>query len=327
MPHKSQELVDYAIQSGNPYFETCYFYMDYKCEEFIYNLLTSYQRSEYQLCGKLPIHSIKSEEDFSNILEEQFNKVPGNYFDDYVIQAADEECSIILYEQKVIPHLLKLKRHGKIKRLGLSIQCTPEEFKNYLKLECWDFIQMPLNYFDWFLCRGKELYELACNYDLPIIAQAPLKGGLLAKFKIANAIPAAYSFIANLPNVEKVLLGTTSVNHYKEAENWINSELNNYEYDKIISEYLKSSYIKCIGCNRCVDTCKLNIPIRSLFKMYNMLVTEPAEYYNTIFNCYNLLNYNNFSAMCNNCNQCIDTCPMNLNIPKLLQTTIWEIRT
>ena len=56
--------------------------------------------------------------------------------------------------------------------------------------------------------------------------------------------------------------------------------------------------------------------------MYNMLVTEPAEYYNTIFNCYNLLNYNNFSAMCNNCNQCIDACPVNLNIPKLLQTTI-----
>ena len=71
-----------------------------------------------------------------------------------------------------------------------------------------------------------------------------------------------------------------------------------------------------------MDTCKLNIPIRSLFKMYNMLVTEPAECYNAVFNCYNLFNYNNFSAMCNNCNQCIDACPVNLNIPKLLQTTI-----
>ena len=40
---------------------------------------------------------------------------------------------------------------------------------------------MPINYYDWFLCRYNENYQLARKYNIPIIAQAPVKGGLLLK--------------------------------------------------------------------------------------------------------------------------------------------------
>ena len=58
MPHISQEIVDYAIANNQTYFETCYFYLDNKCEEFIYSLLTKYNREDYELCGKMPVYNI-----------------------------------------------------------------------------------------------------------------------------------------------------------------------------------------------------------------------------------------------------------------------------
>lgn len=89
---KSKEIVDYAIKNNQAYFETCYFYLDNKCETFVYSLLKDYDREAYQICGKLPIHSIVEESGVEDIFLEQLKRVPGNYFDIYLLQALDETC-------------------------------------------------------------------------------------------------------------------------------------------------------------------------------------------------------------------------------------------
>lgn len=135
-PQESQAMVDFAIANGQPYFESCYFYLDNQCEPFIYSLLSKYSRDQYQICGKLPVHSIVETYGVAKIFQEQLERVPGHYFDTYLLQALDSACLITLKEQKIIPYLLEQKKKGKIKKLGISIQCTPETFKKYLDLKC-----------------------------------------------------------------------------------------------------------------------------------------------------------------------------------------------
>ena len=147
----------------------------------MYSLLSKYPRESYYICGKLPIHNVITKKDFKQLFQNQLDQVPGHYFDTYILQAVDGRVALDLYEQDVIPFFLTQKEKGVIKRFGLSIQCLPETFEKYLDLKCWDVVQMPINYYDWFLCRYDENYSLACKYGLPIIAQAPVKGGLLVK--------------------------------------------------------------------------------------------------------------------------------------------------
>ena len=84
----------------------------------------------------MPVRTIMERHGVKAIFEEQCSRVPGGYFDIYLLQAIDESSAILLKEQNVIPYLLEQKRTGKIKHLGISIQCTPEVFEQYLKLGC-----------------------------------------------------------------------------------------------------------------------------------------------------------------------------------------------
>ena len=186
-PQKSQELIDWGMARGVNHFESCWFYCNHQCEEFLYSLLTKYNRSDYYICGKMPIHGVVAYQDFKEVFKIQLERVPGHYFDTYLLQALDERAVIDISENNIISYFLKEKEKGTIKRFGLSIQCTPETFKKYLDLKCWDVVQMPINYYDWYLCRYDENYKLACEYGLPIIAQAPVKGGLLVKDLPANS--------------------------------------------------------------------------------------------------------------------------------------------
>ena len=42
--NESQRIVDFAMSHNQNYFETCYFYLDYQCEEYVYSLLKKYNR-------------------------------------------------------------------------------------------------------------------------------------------------------------------------------------------------------------------------------------------------------------------------------------------
>lgn len=76
---------------------------------------------------------------------------------------------------------------------------------------------MPVNYYDWFLCEKDKNHKLITDKNIPIIAQAPFKGGLLVngrygiKDNIENlyhksADQIAYDFVAS-KNPHVILTG------------------------------------------------------------------------------------------------------------------------
>lgn len=334
---KNQELIDWAMSHGVNHFESCWFYLNYDCEKVLYSLLEKYNRTDYYICGKMPIHGIVYYQDFKEIFKTQIERVPGHYFDTYLLQALDERAILDLRENNIIEYFLKKKKEGIIKRFGLSIQCRPDVFKMLLDLKCWDVVQMPINYYDWYLCRYDENYRLACEYGLPIIAQAPVKGGLLTKEEKfsseffssynRNNLESAYDFIQNLPNIELILTGNSKLETFEKAYNAFSSykKPNSLENFKLaIKNYKEKSKINCLECGRCDLVCNQHLPISAYIKLYNLALND-KNYFNALDII--KISTNEPSHRCNSCKECIRECPLGVDIPNLFYTTIWELRT
>lgn len=106
---------------------------------------------------------------------------------------------------------------------------------------------MPLNFFDWYLCDGKNNYNLAIKKNIPIIAQAPLKGGLLK-----DCVQEAYNFVTSLKGINSILCGNTKIETLELTKNYIENPIQtNFNYIEYIKNYQKNNFINCIGCNKC----------------------------------------------------------------------------
>lgn len=333
---KGQELVDWAMSHNVNHFEACWFYMQRQCEPYLYSLLEKYNREDYYICGKLPIHNVLNPQlTHQQLFEEQLRRVPDHYFDTYLLQALDERVMYYIQEHKIIEYFLDQKKKGTIKRFGLSIQCLPGTFKKYLDMNCWDVVQMPINYYDWFLCRYDENYKLACEYGLPIIAQAPIKGGLLVKpekilpdaFDI-SLMQAAYTFINQLDNIEMILCGNSSLytfeKTYEAANNLDIPPISLETYKNAIDYYVQHNQINCIRCGNCIKKCPRNIPVSAIFTLYNLGLTNKSY-----FNALDVLisSQGHPSHTCIGCGTCTSHCPQKIDALTEFKYKIFELRT
>lgn len=328
-PNSTQQIIDYAMEHNVNNFESCYFYLNDQCEEFLYSKLTSYNRNKYKICGKMPVLYFLDHNNFQEIFKIQISRVPQHFFDRYLLQAQNNETSYTLFVQKILPFFLEQKKNGKIKEFGLGIECLPQTFQKYLALNCWDFVQMPLNYYDWYLCGGKENYQLAKQHNLPIIAQSPYKGGLLVKDMPFSSLnnPAAYAlnFVKDL-DVDLILIGNSSLNTFQKtifdfnASSIVDTDNN---YQNLIQDWANKNKISCIGCNLCRDICNQHLPISSFLRLYDRALENFTSFEDyTILKSY----FGEPSHVCNYCGECINICPLSLNIPKIFQQQIFELR-
>lgn len=108
----------------------------------------------------------------------QLKKVPKNYFDYFILQTLTPSSIYQVFYTDMYNFFLEEKQKGNIGNFGFSEQCDPSILSPFLEKQ-WDLAQMPMNYFDWFLCKSDVNYYNIKNKQIPIIAQAPYKGGLL----------------------------------------------------------------------------------------------------------------------------------------------------
>lgn len=324
------EIIDYAMAHGINYFETCYFYLDHQCENFVYSLLQKYNRESYEICGKMSMsEAFNCKSSFKDLYYEQLNRVPGHYFDVYLLQALRPEAYFWIFTTDLIDFLLQEKEKGHIKRFGFSEQCDNNLLSKFLTLNCWDIAQMPLNYYDWYLCEKNKNYNSIIEHNIPIIAQSPFKGGHLIKDLPQEAIKlisqqyqrtpqeVALDFVID-KKPEIILTGCTQLATLKEVEKACNTHSpimdEKYLVD-VLNLYKQQLQIPCLLCDRCIQVCpqKINLPLHiSMFNktLYNLQHFE------------SLCQLKYFShdpiSQCIYCNQCVNVCPLHTNIPNRL---------
>lgn len=327
----NQNIVDYAMANGINYFETCYFYLDHQCEDYVYSLLQKYNRESYEICGKMSLNeAFLPGMTYQEMFQKQLDKVPGHYFDIYILQTLRPEAYSQVFNSDLIEFMLQEKAKGHIGRFGFSEQCDSQLLSKFLQLNCWDIAQMALNYYDWYLCEKDKNYKMIAAQGIPIIAQAPYKGGYLVKDltpQMENLIIEAYGrtpaetaidFVVS-KEPEVILAGCSQLETVMKYEKAIRSAkpLPQEETLKQVMElYKEKVQFPCLLCGKCEYYCPQHIHLPLHINFHNRTLANP-EYFNSLCQ----LKY--FSPdpvnQCIRCGQCINVCPLHTDIPGRLE--------
>ena len=181
---KVNSMFDLAVGNGVNYFDTAYPYLGGKSEAAVAEALAKYPRDSYYLADKFPGHSLPGPVDNTALFNISLNRCRTDHFDFYLLHNINE-WSVKIYESEeyhIIPDILKIRDEGKIRHLGFSFHGGPELLEHVLdKYEgMFEFVQIQCNYLDWSLQNAKKKYEIITDHGLGVWVMEPCRGGKLA---------------------------------------------------------------------------------------------------------------------------------------------------
>ena len=202
----------------------------------------------------------------------------------------------------------------------------------------WDFVQIQLNYYDWYQGTAKRQYEILRQRGIPIMVMEPIHGGMLANLPEScrellpnGASPAdlALRFVMGLPGVAVVLSGMSNLQQVQEniATADEGRQLTEEEHTalKQISRILRRKIaVPCTGCRYCCDNCPQGLNISGLLSAYNEYRDEAAALGDKAMASWRLtrlkaLPENQQPGACIDCGSCTEHCPQALEIPNYMR--------
>ena len=186
----TQEMVDYAMAQGVNYYDTAWGYHNGQSELAIGHALNKYPRENYYLATKFPGYDLANMDKVEEIFEEQLKKCGVEYFDFYLFHNVCEMNIDAYLDEKygIYDYLMAQKEKGRIKHLGFSVHGSYDVTKRFLEAygKDMEFCQVQLNYLDWELQNAKGKVELLGEYGIPVWVMEPLRGGKLASLTPEN---------------------------------------------------------------------------------------------------------------------------------------------
>ncbi len=188
---KVNAMFDAAIAAGVNYFDTAYPYLNGNSELAMAEALSKYPRDSYYIADKFPGHSMPGGPvDNVALFMRSLEKCRTDYFDFYLFHNITE-WSVKIYESEsyhILPDIFRMRDEGRIRHLGFSFHGGKELLEEFLtKYEGeFDFVQIQCNYLDWTLQDAKEKYDIITRHGLGVWVMEPLRGGKLARLNETN---------------------------------------------------------------------------------------------------------------------------------------------
>ena len=178
------EMVDLAMARGINYYDTAWGYHGGNSELIAGKALSRYPRESYYLASKFPGYDLSNFGKTVEIFEKQLEKCQTDYFDFYLFHNVCE-MNIDAYLDPgygTFDYLIEQKRSGRIRHLGFSCHGDLDVLRRFLDAygEHMEFCQLQINWFDWEFQKAKEKYELVASRGIPVWVMEPLRGGKLA---------------------------------------------------------------------------------------------------------------------------------------------------
>ncbi len=179
------QMVDYALSHGVNYFDTAYVYHSGWSEVMAGRVLSKYPRDSYRLASKFPGHTTSEEHYPEAIFEEQLERCQTDYFDYYLLHNICENSYDTYMNPKwgIVKFFEEQRKKGRIRHLGFSCHAQPpmlERFVDEVGIPM-EFCQIQLNYLDWTLQNAKRKYDFLTKRGIPVWVMEPVRGGKLAK--------------------------------------------------------------------------------------------------------------------------------------------------
>ena len=283
----TKQLIDYAIKNGINYFDTAWGYHNGRSETVMGEILKDYPRESFYLATKFPGYNKDNMSKVEEIFNEQLRKCQVDYFDFYLFHNVCEQ-NIDMYldpQYGIIDYLIEQKKKGRIKYLGFSTHGTLDTMKRFLDTygQYMEFCQIQLNWLDWKVQSAKDKVELLKEYNLPIWVMEPVRGGKLAKLEA--------EYVEMLSNVNP-----------------------KYTVPEWAFRFLQSIPQVVVTLSGMSDMKQLNENITTYAKEQPLDANEIK----TLFNVASKMT-SKVMLPCTACRYCITDCPMQLNIPQIIE--------
>jgi uncharacterized protein len=348
---KAREIVEYAYQNGVNYFDTAYRYHAGESETFVGEVLQQFPRDTFYLATKMPGHMMQYKDGvykFTGLLanresrspheifEEQLEKCRVDYFDFYLLHNVCETAWDFYTNKEiaVVDYLLKQKQAGRIRHLGFSAHGRADTIDKFLsRYDCFEFVQIQLNYLDWNLQNAGKKYEVITKHGLPVITMESCRGGLLASLNseadamLKKARPNdsivswAFRFLQSLPNVSVVLSGMTTLEQLKENIGLFSGEDPTTDQEnELLQQAVKTmaDMVPCTGCAYCTEACPQKLDIPKLISMYNEMRFNTDSFIMKAFTL-KAMAEKELPSACIACGACSKLCPQGIDIPSVLK--------
>ncbi len=180
---KTRQMIAYAIENGVNYFDTAWGYHDGQSEPVVGEILSSYSRESFYLATKFPGYDLANMDKVEKIFPKQLERCKVDYFDFYLFHNV---CEMNINEYldpkyRIYDYLKQQKQNGKIRHIGFSVHGTIETTKRFLDAygDIIEFCQVQLNWLDWSFQDAKAKVELLNSLNIPIWVMEPVRGGKL----------------------------------------------------------------------------------------------------------------------------------------------------
>lgn len=321
----AKEIIDQAMKAGINYYDTAYIYHGGKSEEFVGKVLKEYPRDSYYVADKF---NYQANPDYKEQFAQQLNRLGMERIDFYLIHGVQDYFIEEAINCGCISYFDQMKKEGKIRYFGFSFHGTPQALKKMLEVYEWDFVQIQLNYYDWFFESAKELYEILTEANIPIMVMEPVHGGLLADLGAeANGILKeekpdhsiaswAIRWVKSLPGVQVILSGMSdpvqlwdNVKTISETADITETEKKSLE--KAAAIVRANTAVPCTKCRYCVPNCPMELNIPLLLSQYNDAKLSGTWRLNNLESIVK----EKLPSACISCGTCTGYCPQNFDIP------------
>lgn len=326
----AEAMVDRAIAAGVNYFDTAWMYHGGASESFAGRALSRYPRESYCLASKLPVWLTRSRREVERVFAEQLVKCAVSHFDFYLLHSLNREWYEIVKATGIYEIMREKKEQGLIRRLGFSFHDNADLLERIVDAHEWDFVQIQLNYIDWEILDGKNLYRILREHGIPIIIMEPVKGGQLATLSPealeilheakpeASAASWALRYAASFPEVLTVLSGMSSMEQVEDNLRTMSSFVPLSDAERAVltragEAYLASGAVPCSGCRYCMD-CPSGVDIPRVFSIYNHYKVSKLDV--AFINHYRSLDESAQAGACIACGDCLEHCPQGIDIPE-----------
>lgn len=333
---KAQAIIDYVYANGVNYFDTAYMYHGGESEKFLGRALAKFPRDSYYLADKYPLYLLKDKKTPESVFEEQLERCKTNYFDFYLLHnVSDGNIGEYLADENgYLEYFLQQKKNGRIRHFGFSSHSSPANLEKFLDWQdCWEFVQIQLNYMDWTLQDAKRKYEILTERGMPIWVMEPCRGGHLASLgEDSNALLKearpddsiaswAFRFVQDLPNVQVVLSGMTTMEQAVDNVDTFSRERRMTKSDeallfKVVNDVLARCAIPCTGCRYCCNECLMGLDIPRLISMYNEQAYKPTV---ALMMAMCEVSGKQKPSNCLSCGRCSKVCPQGIDIPGVMK--------
>ena len=349
-------MIRYAIDQGLNYIDTAYSYHGGQSEVIVGKALEEEYREKVHLTTKLPIWMVKRKSHFERYFDRQVKRLQSNP-DIYLFHGLNKQRFEKIQELNLMENMEKARDEGKIKHIGFSFHDSYEVFKEIIDSYSWDCCQIQLNYIDVNYQAGIKGLRYASNKGIAVIIMEPIRGGKLAiseeelnyRHEIKNVLNNssvdrtmanwALQFLWDQPEVSVVLSGMSNmqqvIENIQSAKNSGINKLNESELKTIHDlrdAYKSYNLVPCTGCGYCIP-CPNGVAIPSIMNVVN----EMGYWGKTNSHRYEMM-YNRMAktpedlkgrldsgdetegaaSLCTQCNECLDKCPQNINIPNVM---------